>query len=233
MMKVFLTLGVLEYSLTLCLLTLLLAAVERYICIVKPFTHKKFVTKNRVVCGSLFISAVSAIPAISLLAIANFNTRNLNSRFVVIYSIVFDFLVFLLIVIIIFMLTKSFKVGKDSLKSGISQQKNHLRENISRNSEDALHCAMRKKLRLVVIFSIMMAGFLVSVLPFAIGRLLYDTGMLKKWSSTNQYILISACHIIYKSSSLFNPVFTLTLKDDYKKRIAKCFIKCRYHGPQK
>ena len=85
----------------------------------------------------------------------------------------------------------------------------------------------RKKVRLVVILSFMMAVFLASFLPFSVGRLLYDAGLLKDLSASRQYNLIASCHIVYKSSSLINPLLTLSLKDDYGNLLVKYFTRSK------
>ena len=88
-----------------------------------------------------------------------------------------------------------------------------------KKNTETLDCMMRKKVRMVVIFSVMMAVFLVSFLPFALGRLSFDAGLFVEWNPTAQYYLLASCLIVYKSSSIFNPLLTLTLKDDYHKSV--------------
>ena len=197
----------------------MLAATERFLCITKPFFHRKYVTKSRVVHVSLFLPLISTVPPITLLSVAGFQQMNLNNFGVIIYSHVFDATIFFLIIAISGALAWSLKVGRASMNSGISAQKQHMRLSKTAKNEEILDGLMKGKVRLVLILSTMMAVFLVSLLPFAIGRLLYDTGVLSSWSPTNQYIMLCACHVFYKMSSLFNPLLTLTSKDDYRKFI--------------
>ena len=206
-----------EYSLALCLLTLLLASIERYLSIAKPFFHKKFVTKTRTVYGSLCVWVVSLMAPFSLICAAGFDSRKLNSSSVILYSYVFDAILFTVIIVIITTLALSLKIGNDSMNAGIrNQQQCRLKR-----TGESVHRMMRKKVRLAIIFSIMMSVFLVSFLPFAIGRLLYDAGLLRNLSMSQQGKILATCHIVYKSSSLFNPLLTLTLKDDYRKVLLK------------
>ena len=110
------------------------------------------------------------------------------------------------------------------MNKGITEGRRRISSSSSAiKNEESLDIILKKKIRLVVIFSVMMAAFLISFLPYAIGRLLYDTGMLGGLSVTDQFILLSICHIAFKSSSLFNPILTLTLKEDYKKGFSKYF----------
>ena len=155
---------------------------------------------------------------------ANFNEGYLNSSNVVVYSYVIDVNMFMLIVFIVGTLTVSFKAGKGTINTRPSTQNlTYLNEEMIKKNEEALRCMMKKKLRMVVIFGIMMAVFLLSFLPFAMGRLLFDTGLFDSWTAVNQYLFLAGCHIFYKSSSLFNPLVTLTLKDDYRKSVVVIF----------
>ena len=206
-----------EYSLSLCLLTLMLASIERYLSITKPFFHRKFVTKTRIIYGSLSVWAIAILAPICLMLAAQFDQMNLNSSAVILYSYFFDGILFILIVAIITTLALSLKVGKNSMNASINTQKQHDKD----KSGKTLECFMRKKVRLVVIFISMMAAFLVSFLPFALGRFFNDAGLLNGLSVSHQYKLLATCHVIYKSSSLFNPILTLSLKDDYRKRLSK------------
>ena len=138
----------------------------------------------------------------------------------------FDANMFMLIIFIIGTLGLSLKVGKTSMNVGISAQKlNCSTEAMTEKIASTVDCMVKKKVRLVVIFSLMMAVFLASFLPFAVGRLLYDAGFLERLSSVDQYKLLASCHLVYKSSSFFNPLLTLTLKDDYRERLINFF--CR------
>ena len=210
-----------EYSLALCLLTLLVAAIERYLCITKPFFHKRFVTKCRVIYASISVWILSLIAPFCMMYVAEFDGVNLNSSAVVVYSYVFDVIFFLLIVVIITALVLSFKAGRDSMNVGISAQQ---QQHMSKKRGETLEQIIRKKVRLVVIFSVMLGAFLVSFLPFAIGRLLFDTGMLDTLPVSYQCQLLVICHMVYKGSSFFNPLLTLTLKDDYRKALMNLFV---------
>ena len=202
-----------EYSLSLCLLTLMLASVERYLCITKPFFHRKFVTKTRIIYGSLIVWATAILAPLCLLLVAQFDHKNLNSSAVILYSYIFDGLLFVLIVAIITTLALSLKAGKSSMNASINTQRQHYTD----ESDERLECFITKKVRLVVIFSSMMGVFLISYLPFAIGRFLNDAGLLNGIPLPHQYQLLVSCHIIYKSSSLLNPILTLSMKCDYQK----------------
>ena len=91
-----------------------------------------------------------------------------------------------------------------------------------------LNSVMRKKLRMVVIFSIMMAVFTLSFLPFAVGRLLFDAGILQLLSPMNHFKLWSLCHIVNKSCAVINPLLTLLLKEHYHNWIKRLFKKIFY-----
>ena len=59
------------------------------------------------------------------------------------------------------------KVGNDSMRRGIDTQQ---KLQTTSKTEATLDYFMKKKLRLVVIFIIMIVNFMIAFLPFAVGR---------------------------------------------------------------
>ena len=138
----------------------------------------------------------------------------------------------ILISFIIGTLALSLKAGKDSMNEGIKNVHNST-PNLTQKTEKTLDCLMKKKVRLVVIFSVMMAVFVVSFLPFAVCRLMYDTGMFASWSSVDQFKLLSMCHIMYRISSLINPLLTLIMKEHYRNKVVELFGRVTGHSSKR
>ena len=114
------------------------------------------------------------------------------------------------------MLVESLKIGKASMDVRITNHQNQKIINKCKKLSLRIRKIAKRKINLVVIFMVMMVTFIVSFLPYAIGRFLYDTGTLSSIRSEDSFILLSVCHIGYKGSSIFHPFFTLYMKEDYR-----------------
>ena len=80
----------------------------------------------------------------------------------------FDGIMFVLIVVIVVLLLMSLRTGKASINKNIHTQKQRMAHRSE--SDISVECITGKKVRLVVIFILMMVVFVVSFLPFALGR---------------------------------------------------------------
>ena len=208
--------AMLEYSLTLSLTTLLLGALERYLAITRPFVHKSYVTFERLVCATSTVWCFSLLTPLTLLSLMNFNAvLYLNHPHVVMYSYVFDCLMFLCICFSCAILLLTFKAANSSCtlrrKIGGTQGNARLRE-------QSMLINKQKKIRLVVIFICMMIGYILTFLPLMIGRLLYDAGVIRSLSMDEEILLVTLIYF-YKSSAILNPFLTMCRKDDYRRTL--------------
>lgn len=204
--------AVLEYSLILALSTLVLGAVERYICITKPFYHRSKITKYHVKHATIMIWIFSLIPPCLLLTLMNFKAGKVAEEplSVRVYSYIFDFIMLCLIIYTVVMLMFTLKVAKSSRKKHrqLTQQPK----------------TSKRDMRVVLILILMTFVYIATLLPFTIGRVLYDSKLLTKLTYNQQTIFTAVCHSFYKASALFNPFATMFLKQDYFK-LLKVFLK--------
>ena len=210
--------ALMEYSLTLSLATLLLGAVERFLGITKPYLHKSYVTFHRLMCATSTVWCVSLLTPIVLLSLMCFDAvHHFDHPHVVVYSYVFDSVMLATILLVLTILLLTLKVANSSCTLQATLGKTHgsalLRQRKKTVNE-------RKKVRLVVIFIIMMVGYVLTFLPLMIGRLLYDAGALETLSDHEETLLVTLLHCFYKSSALLNPFLTMLRKQDY--RITLC-----------
>lgn len=220
-LRIFLLLnnGLLEYSLTLSLCTLVVCSIERYLAIVKPMFHKRHVTKRRVVYSIVAMWVVSFIPVLILLFLMNFSVRNQNLEQVVLYSYVFDAIMFLIIIVVIVLLL----VTLSKAKSSCELREQHYK-NIVRPEKIAIKKKMyKKRVRLTLLFLVMLITYIATFIPLIIGRILFDTNIIDALSLYDKIVLLGVCQLLYKSSALVNPCFTLIIKDDYRRIVSGLF----------
>lgn len=212
--------GMLEYSLVLSLGTLLLGASERYLSISRAYYHKCNVTLLRIFYATITVWFLSFVPTVILLSLMDFNPENSNHSHVIIYSYVFDAIMLSLLIGAVYMLLMTLKTARSSCTLRIQLSDNY--SSLNRRKESFV-VARRKSTRLLVIFLIMIFAYIVTFLPFIIGRLCYDMGTLDQLSPCIRMSVAYMCHIFYKSSALFNPFLTIFLKEDYKCAMLYCF----------
>ena len=209
----------LEYSLILTLGSLLLAAIERYLCIIKPFFNKQYITKRRIIMGSFGVWTLSLIPPLTLMSLMDYQYTNAEVDTVTIYSCVFDVVMMLIIAVIVALLILSLRVSKQSCDRRMERSRSLIEKKVT----------VKKTIRLVTIFICMIVAYTVTFLPFACTRLLYDMGILSSLPYSSQITIFIVCNTFYKSSSLFNPLLSIAMKRDYWNVLAVTFRleKCR------
>ena len=205
--------GMLEYSLILTIGSLFLASFERYLCITKPIFHKQCMTKRKIILGSCIVWILSLIPPLTLISLMDFHFTNTENVAVTIYSCVFDIVILILIGIVVLLLALSLKVSKRSCD----------RHSERCRSLDKKQAAAKRTTRLVTIFMCMIVAYAVTFLPFAGTRLMYDVGMLEGLSHADYIIVFIVCNTFYKSSSLFNPLLSISMKKDFRNMFATTF----------
>ena len=195
----------LEYSLILTLGSLLVAALERYICITKPIFHRRYVLKKHVIFGTAIVWLISFVPPLTLISLMGFQYVESENLSVTIYSCVFDVVMLMLIAASVALLVQSLRVSKRSCDKRTARSTSITMRNTT----------SKTTMRLVTIFMCMIVAYAVTFLPFAGTRLLYDLGVLESLPITAQIVIFIVCNTFYKSSSLFNPILSISLKKDY------------------
>lgn len=207
----------LEYSYTISLGNLFLCAIERYLSVNKPIFHRRNVTKIKVMFGSIVIGLVSTIPAVILLLLSSFSTCGSASPAVITYSFVFDSVMLLFIFASLAILAQTLINARSVIRPKETRNLNQL----DSNKLQKLNSIKKKEYRLVKIFIAMILAYILTYLPVTVGRILFDTGSLKTLSQLEGVVMISLCHTLYKTSALFNPILTISLREDYRVVIAK------------
>ena len=215
--------GMLEYSFVVCMGTLLVSALERYVSITRSVYHKQNITVNRLQRVTMLLWVVALIPVMCLLGVMQFDMKQANSSSVKRYSYLFDAFVLLIITVIASVLWKS-------LRHANSINKNN---SFQRDTEDYMDLSnakskvLIKDTRLVKLFIATMAIFILTYIPIFIGRLIYDTGGLDNLSYIEHVVLVNTCHVLYKFSAICNPVMSLLVKKDYRDKIRSCLLRKR------
>lgn len=214
----------LEYSFTLSLGTLLLGALERYLAITKPYYHKRNITMIRIVYSTVAVWVFSLVPPSILLALMKYTIMNFNSDRVIMYSFVFDAVMLGMIIFVVTILILTLSTARASCREKTTKlTRHHKCPQRNQRNKSTRSPSFKKRLRLVVIFMIMMVLYIVTFLPLTIGRVLYDTGTVKNLPFFDNMVIIIVCHTLYKSSALFNPFLTLCLKEDYRRTFTNLF----------
>lgn len=212
--------GMLEYSLVLSLGTLFLASFERYLSITRSYFHKCSVTIPRLKHATVVVWIVSLIPTLTFVWLMNFNPHSKNSK-VVAYSYTLDVLLSIAMLLIVYMLTITLKTARTSCNRKIVLSMHY--SSLQRRRELAI-IARKQCTKILVIFIAMLFVYIVTLLPFIIGRICFDTGMFSRISPCNQMTIAFLCHLFYKSSSVVNPFLTFC-KEDYRSTATQLVMK--------
>ena len=210
--------GMLEYSFTVCVGTLLVNAGERYILVTRPIYHKHHVTVKRLqyAWGILWVS--SLVPALCLVGLMQFDITHANSGRVIRYSYVFDVIMIALISVIALIHWQSIKITKKLTYAQNNYDGNEKEIEVRPSTRNNL----QKDTRLIKLFIVTMVIFVLTYIPIFMGRLLYDLGALKDMSMIDHVMFISICHVLYKVSALFNPILGIYAKRDYRNKLFVC-----------
>ena len=209
--------AMLEYSFTVSTGVLFMCVMERYLTVNNPICHKQKITRPRVVCGAASVALAAFGPPSCLLVLMDFRLTNSASTAVVVYSLTFNAALFLLIVSIVVILARTLRNAREAIRPKIvdTLPTNKYRLTIRENSEKT---RQRRETRLLKIFVIMIVAYVATYLPIVLARFVYDTGILDSLSSFHNMIVISVCQTLYKSSALCNPMITMILKRDYRRK---------------
>ena len=203
--------GVLEYSYTLSLANLFICALERYSSVCLATYHRCHVTKSRVMIGTLIVWLLSAIPPVILLTLSFFTSGvGVEREVMTWYSFIFDGVMLVLICSSVSIVLVTLKSARNLIRP--KQQTIH-QDTTQRLVTDV---QQRKEFRLVLIFVMMITAYVITYLPVTVGRILYDVGGLRHLNRFEGVVMLSLCQALYKSSALFNPVLTFTLRDDFR-----------------
>ena len=210
--------GMLEYSFTLSLGILFLCVTERYLSVNNPIYHKQKVTKLRTIGGSILVCVSAMIPPLCLLSLMNFQLENSSSTEVTIYSLSFNAAIFGLVVSVVVILTMTLENARAAIqpKAADTLPLNEYRAKIRTNTA---RTRKRKEYRLIKIFIVMIIAYIFSYIPITILRFLYDIKALDNFDAYQDMVVITLCQTLYKSSALFNPILTILLKRDYRKKL--------------
>lgn len=209
--------ALIEYSLSLCLGTLFLSALDRMLSVINPLRHRNMMMKRNVKCVTLIVWMVSAIPPFIRLGMADFKMDNLYNDKGRIYNYVYRsiLMMFIFVVIVILAITciRVSQVIRNPMNTVSTKKK----------SDDGSQMSVHKRNRRVIkIFIGMIVAFSVSFLPITFVMFLHDA---KKLNLKHLQLLklIVSCDVLYLASSVVNPLITLTLKEDYRRVFMRMF----------
>ena len=214
--------GSLEYSVALSLGTLTLCSFERLLYIRNPSVHESGRILRRMVFATIFLWSFSLIAPLTLLGLMRYKLRYYNSTRVIVYSCIFDAFCIAIVGLVVVILS----VALRNIKKEIGEKMDSLapRNQLSlydNGNQYFIIQQLRKDLRLVKMFILMIFTYVITYLPHMIGRLLYDVGALRHVSSYHHVVLINICHVLYKTSAFINPILTIVMKDDFRDSLRK------------
>ena len=136
---------------------------------------------------------------------------------VVKYSFVFDGVMLILIISTLTSFAVTFRNARQRLRGPKGGMQLRAADTADVGSWD------RRDVRMLKIFILMTVAYVVTFLPITVGRLFYDVGALDDVSYVDAVVLIGLCHTLYKTSAIFNPLLTMTLREDFRREVTRWF----------
>lgn len=204
-----------QFSIALSLHTVVLVSIERYIFIRRPLHHKKIVTKSRmrIAVALTWLSSLIWIP----FRMAHFLNPQIDVQsYVTYYIAVSNFIICVLILGMTYIHMSTYVAVKSFLRGRYDRMShsNHYETLIAQRRMKI--CENRKVLRVTKIFISMFFAFILSYLP------LFITGIVHIVQISGTFTHIELCFmsldlIFFLCNCLFNPLITLTYKEDYRR----------------
>ena len=204
------------------LFALVLTTAERCFAVDKPFLHRKVVTRGRI---KYVIIITWLLAFITPSTMATYNSYSLYSPVQPVFPTI-SLTVFLIFLIAIFgMLLLTFVRSKKSIRKHIILKRKRM-DMDRRKHTDISRVLIRehqKEARLIKIFIFMTVAYLLSFMPVPIYSLILSSRTMNNNEISNVMLGTVAVLFLFAISSVFNPLLTFLLKNDFKKGLTKCF----------
>ena len=208
------------YSIFLAVFTLFVSSMERYMATKVPLFHRTRVTRRRMIYATITIWFVALIPAsLPIVYYHDFNENKHSRKQLILIdtSIIFTTMFFLYVVLLL-----TFRGIKVSMRKREFE--------LQASTYDEIRCTKlhhiehQRMIHIFKIFLSMVCVYAVTFLPLAITDLL-NIFVYEKEKDYNPTNAVSIAHIvsymIYISGSIYNPLITLMMKDNFKEAITK------------
>ena len=223
-----------QFSMALSLHTVVLVSVERYLFIVKPLFHRQSMTQVRM-RYAVAISWLSSILWIPFRLLHFMDPKNkINWRqYTIYYVAISEAVVFFIILAVIYSYVASYRTVRKFLHRRYHNIKDSLTERDVEGREKSNTTQSMKEIRITKIFTSMFIAFIISHLP------VFVTGLVHISVSSSAYTpllrkIMTLDFTFYLFNCLFNPIVTLTYKEDFKikclqvMKYLSCFLPFKY-----
>lgn len=212
-----------QYTVFLALGILVLTSGERFLALRRPFFHRRYVSKNKMIAAIVILYIVAFIPCIFYICFTNLRDdgEDVGARhFGVIYTatrlaLVFAGIIFVLAVLFFTLRTVQVSIRHRTIRSPMDFGKVD-----DASKERFVLSERRKEKRMMSIFFTMAAVFTLSYLPMAV----INSIKLHQNHAVRYYDMLIAeviIFVLYIASAFVNPLLTLSLKDDFKRHIVR------------
>lgn len=212
-----------QFSMALSLHTVILVSLERYIFIIKPLFHRKFMTRRRI-CYAVVITWLSSILWIPF-RLVHLIDKNVNWKHYTLYYIsISEAIVFIIIIAVIYSYVATYR----TVKKFLTRKYHYSREgrNIASVGGQMNYNYNEKEMKITQIFISMFVAFLVSYLPVFINGIIHIS--LGSENYTPLLLKIMSLDLtFYLLNCIFNPIVTIIYKEDFKKRFGNIFLRCK------
>lgn len=216
-----------QFSLALNLHTVVLVSMERYVFILRPIFHKRNITTFRMRIAIIFswFSSLIWIP----FRLAHLTDPNIDAKSYVTYYIAISNTIFLLLILLMtYIHVSTFQTVRNFIKERYNKITN-CNQLKSPNHHQQLKLRQHlRELRITKLFISMFISFIVSYLPLFITGVIHIDGASNEFSH-RQIECMKIDVVLYLCNSVFNPIVTLTYKEDYK-RVFKHWTKSGRRG---
>ena len=204
------------YSVILALGVLILITADRFIALCFPFFHRNQVTIQRVVSITVMWWFIALAPSVFYVLHYHYHgdddRSTLDTFFMVGSSLILAGI--LLVLLFLYFTYRSIRrshvrrISSDALRTTQwSSRRNHI----------IISEQQQKQRRLFKLFLLISVVYIISYIPGVVIRVVNYTGVV---GNTMRDIELEVAFIVYMCSALFNPILTLSIKDDFKKKMS-------------
>ena len=197
---------------------IVITALERFLALRKPFFHRRFVTRRKILYGTIALFVFSGC-----IAQINIVDKSKDKFAFFIFdsalTITSTMVVLTLLVITYITVQRSLQAKLDEARSTME-----LNGNPSGHFERLIKAELAKESRLICLFMTIAIAYIVGFLPnsifiMAYERYIHDGG--KRWNAVTYLKAQIAFFALSVSPALFDPALTLYLKYDYHEYILR------------
>ena len=203
------------------LFALVLTTAERYFAVNKPFLHRKVVTRGRIKYV-IIITWLLAFIAPSIIAI--YNSYSLHLPVQIVFPTISLTMFSIFLIAIFGMLLLTFVRSKKSIREHIISKTTTLNIDPGETSDrlNALTREYQRETRLIKVFTAMAVAYFVSYVPVPMFVIKLRSSAKTSGELYSVMLGTIVVYSLFSMSSIFNPLLTFLLKDDFKNKLITC-----------